>query len=249
MEGLPEGWIEARVGGALILARRESLDIVRPLIQRAGTLHAAAQGETLTGGRGGARVLSMPDADWVVRPYRRGGAMRWLHDRYLRSAEPRPIHEIRASETARGRAIDTPRVMAAGIYEAGPFHRADIATERIHSAEELARLTFGPAPWPEEEISAAWSAAGRLVREALVKGVIHADLHPGNILIARNDSGLRAWLLDLDRARTPEHANTAERARVVARFERSIAKHEQRAGRGLHAGARAAFDAALSGGR
>lgn len=247
MSGLPEGWAEARVAGARILARRESLDVVRSVVERAGTLHAAARRHpAVMGGRSEPRVLSLHGVECVVRAYHRGGGMRWLHDRYLRTADPRPLLEIRVSEVARERGIDTPHVVAAVIYPAGLFHRAEIATRRIDNAEDLARLTFGDTPWPEPAQIAAWGEAGGLVRQVLERGVVHADLHPGNILIERTTEGMRAWLLDLDRARVTDEVPANDRARVLARFRRSVRKHERK-GRSLSPPAREAFETALRG--
>src|SRR5512147_3213941 len=89
-EPLPPGYSGVHIGGTLAVARGDLLPAVLAVLREHGTLYGWA------GSRGGARPLAgrgfayAVDAPggagerWVVRHYRRGGAARWLDDRYLR---------------------------------------------------------------------------------------------------------------------------------------------------------------------
>jgi 3-deoxy-D-manno-octulosonic acid kinase len=178
-------------------------------------------------GRGTAWDVPTPAGRWVVRHYRRGGAVAdLLGDRYLRGGAPRPFAELEASVAARARGVPTPEVMAAVAYPAGPFYRADIATALIPDSADLAALTFDASAAIDVDTVAAWRAAGSLIRRAAAAGVRHVDLNLRNILIASTADGPRAWLLDLDRCRVGAPLTRARRQAMVERFHRSRAKLE-----------------------
>lgn len=139
------------VGTTLAVALPEATDAVRQALEEFGTLFEYARrhprAERLQG-RGPLYAIpakgSVSERWWVVRHYRRGGAVaRWLGDRYLRVSAQRPLRELRASEELRRRGIETPRIVAAAIYPSGLFYRADVATERVQHAVDLAQALFG----------------------------------------------------------------------------------------------------------
>jgi hypothetical protein len=142
----------------------------------------------------------------------------------------RPLAELIVSEAARARGIAAPRVAAAVIYNHGAFYRADIATELVAHASDLATLSLGAERWTEEDRAAAWRAAGALLRMSFERGLLHPDLNLKNILIERTAAGLNAHIIDLDRARLTRPANPAQRAAMLARLERSRTKLERAAG-------------------
>jgi len=241
---LPESFHAVVVGSATLVARPGSSAFAWEAIERSGTLHdfaAAYPGAVRLEGRGAAWRIAGPGGDWVVRHYRRGGAVaRWLGDRYLRLGEPRPLRELRASEAVRARGIETPEVLAAAIYPAGVFYRGDIAVRYVPASRDLAAVLFGTEA-VEAERCAAMEAAGRLVRALHEAGVVHPDLNLKNVLIAGPASAPRAILLDLDRCAAGDGVGAGGRARMIARFHRSLAKWERRTGRRVAEAVRAAF--------
>lgn len=187
--------------------------------------------------RGRGVTWSVPAADggqgrWVVRHYLRGGLVAgWLGDRYLALGEPRPLAEARASEEARARGISTPRVVAGAVYPAGVFYRADLVTEAIPHAMDLAAfLASPPASAGADE---ALAAAGALVRRLEVEGISHPDVHAGNVVIQTVGGGVRAHLVDLDRCRVRPPGVPASARRMRRRLERSLRKLERRSGTAL----------------
>src|SRR5690606_30819678 len=153
--GLPDGYELVMVGSALVAVEAEALEVVVAALETAGTLYgyaASLRDPVRLRGRGVGCGIEAPGGRWVVRRYRRGGLVaRWLGDRYLRVGLPRPIRELIASAAARRRGVATPRVIAAAVYPAGIFYRADVITEYIPDSIDLAEALFGPAALEGED--------------------------------------------------------------------------------------------------
>lgn len=219
------------------------------IIEQSGTLHghaAAAPGAKALLGRGVSWAFEANDERWVVRHYRRGGAVaRVLRDRYLQVGAIRPARELRASVEARARGVRTPEIVGYAVYGAGPFYRADLVTRWVPNSEDLASVTFGPDARSVARRTDAWAATGRLLRSAFDAGVIHPDLNLRNILIAAGDAGPEAWLVDLDRCRVTNSSSDAARHAMLERFHRSRRKLELRFRRPVDADSLAAFAEAL----
>jgi aminoglycoside phosphotransferase (APT) family kinase protein len=81
--------------------------------------------------------------------------------------------------------------------------------------------------------------------------VVHRDLNVKNILIEGGDvageGGVRARILDLDRASVGEPVGDGARRRMLERFWRSVRKWEARTGRSMATGPRRAFEEAYRG--
>ena len=185
-------------------------------------------------GRGSVHAIPAAGGRWVVRAYRRGGAVAGplLGDRYLGRGSGRPVAETLASEEARRRGVPTPRVVAGAVYPAGPlFYRADLVTEFVEGGRELARVLFG-APAGADERGRALAQAGRLLARLAEAGVEHPDLNARNVLLTPG-SQEGALVLDLDRSRVGPEGVPLSPARMLARLERSLEKLGERAGRAL----------------
>jgi len=243
---VPAGYAIERERGAVVVALPSVLEDVLSRIRTSGTLYdaaASAGGRAFTG-RGAAYRLTLPDADSVVRHYRRGGMVaRVLTDSYLSVGAPRTLHDLSASITACTRGVATPEVVAAVVYPAGLFYRADIATRYIPDGRDLAEVVLGETRGHAEARIAAWRATGVLLSRVFAAGVEHADLNMRNILITAE----RAWLLDLDRAVVHEReVSDVARSRMLARLERSRRKIEAATGRAADTEELAAFTEGLS---
>jgi 3-deoxy-D-manno-octulosonic acid kinase len=139
-------------------------------------------------------------------------------------------------------------VVAGAVYPDGLFYRADLVTEEIPGAADLADVLFsGVAPAVDAE--AALTAAGALVRSLETAGVFHPDLNAKNIVLQPDPAGVRAHLVDLDRCKPrPEGTRTPGQA-MRRRLERSLRKHEAHAGRPLPERAWSALRSGFGGGR
>ena len=220
---------------------------VRAVLERGEQLHEAASREAdkLLEGRGPVPVVSTTAGRWVVRRYRRGGwvAAPLLGDRYLRLGLARPLHEAHVSHEARRRGIPTPRVVAGAIYPRGPFYRADLITEYVAGAVDLARMLFDEERVGRERTEVL-RRVGALVARAAAAGIEHPDLNARNVLVESFPGGTSPLLLDLDRCRVRAPGVPGDAETMLSRLTRSLRKHEERSSSRL---ARAEWDALRAG--
>lgn len=247
---LPGDLAELRgASGAAAFAAPELQAWVRAALERGEPLHdaAAREADGVLHGRGPAPIVTTPSGRWVVRRYQRGGrvAAPLLRDRYLRVGAARPLREAHASAEARRRGIPTPRVVAGAVYPAGAFYRADLVTEYVADAVDLARLLFEQQRAPDERLDVL-DAVGRLIARAAAAGIEHPDLNAKNVLVV--PGGASPLLLDLDRCRVHPEGERGDAERMLGRLERSLRKHERRTGRAVRAGAWFALAAAARAG-
>ncbi|TDR51825.1 3-deoxy-D-manno-octulosonic acid kinase [Halomonas ventosae] len=156
-------------------------------------------------------------AQWVLRPYRRGGLIaRLSDDRYLWTGleRTRAFRESRLTADLHARGLPVPRPVAARVTRHGLTYDAALITERIPGARALADLL------QQDEAGAALLArVGTTIRRFHDAGLDHVDLNARNLLVDPQDE---VWLIDLDRCRLrPEGAWQAGN---LARLERSLVK-------------------------
>lgn len=229
-------------GAARAFARPVAVPWLEALLKGYGEIHLWAgshPARRALGGRGETWSVPAPDGAsgrWVVRHYCRGGlAAGWLGDRYLAVGEPRPFAEARASQEARRRGIPTPEVVAGAVYPDGIFYRADLVTEEIPHATDLASLLASPPT--SVTADDALAAAGILVRRLESEGIVHPDLHAGNVVIQTTGDGAQAHVVDLDRCRVRSPGVPAPAFPMRRRLERSLRKLERRRGTPLSSSA------------
>jgi 3-deoxy-D-manno-octulosonic acid kinase len=145
-------------------------------------------------GRGLSYFFSVDGAEYVLRHYRRGGAVaRWLGDRYwfrgLQSS--RAWREWRLLAGLHAEGLPVPRPLAARVIRQGLMYRADIIVGRLPAAETLAGV-LQQRPLPQQ----GWDELGKLLARFHVAGVYHADLNAHNILLGKTGG---AYLIDFDR--------------------------------------------------
>ena len=237
------GFESDRIEGAFIVARPGALEWIRKALGNHESLHTAAlEDATLRlKGRGPIPVILNPSGTgpaWAVRHYRRGGAMRLLDDRYLRLGAPRSLRELESSVHARALGITTPRVVAAAVYPSGVFYRADLITEFVYDARELADVLLGTPdsavpPSDPETRALALTCTDRLVASMVAHGIQHPDLNARNILVARTSQGVEAILLDLDRCVVGAAVARGLSDRLRRRLGRSIRKLQRTRSRSL----------------
>lgn len=240
---LPPGYRAVAAPGAWGFAAPGAEAWLEALLGRGETLHAWASGHparVALRGRGTVWVVPPPPeaggGRWAVRHYLRGGLLaRRLGDRYLALGEPRPLREVRASVEAEARGVPTPRIAAGAVHRAGWAYRADLASEHVDGAWDLAETLFperGAEPrGPRPDACAALLAAGRLVRTMEGVAMTHLDLHAKNVVLAPRGGGLGAWVVDLDRCAFD--ARFGVEARMRRRLEGSLRKLERRSGERL----------------
>ncbi|MGH8500901.1 MAG: 3-deoxy-D-manno-octulosonic acid kinase [Gammaproteobacteria bacterium] len=169
-------------------------------------------------GRGQALFFRHRETEYVLRHYRRGGAVAAvLGDRYFYTG----LHRTRAWRewgllarvTALG--LPAPRPLAARVVIAGLFYRADLITYRLMDTRPLSEI-LKHAPLPQ----AAWREVGRVIARFHDAHVCHADLNAHNVML---DARGEVALIDFDRARFRRSAARWRRANLV-RLHRSLRK-------------------------
>ncbi len=177
----------------------------------------------IASGRGPAYRMRLGDgAPVVVRICRRGGlAARLVRETYL-GLRPRPLRELALTVEARRRGVAAAEVLAARV-EGRLAYRGALVTAEVPAAATLLEALRGAPDRAARRGLAA--AAGRAVAELHAAGVFHADLNLRNILVHPGPEGVRAALLDFDRAWLgAPPLRTAARRRNLRRLARSLAK-------------------------
>ena len=153
---------------------------------------------------------------WVLRHYRRGGAMAALMaDRYLYRGweQTRPWREFMLLQAMQREALPVPRVIAARMTRTGLWYRGDLVTEAIEDSATLAsRLLRGLVD------RSLWSQLGQLVARFHAAGICHADLNAHNVLVTDQ----QLWLIDFDRGTRRRPGLWCDA--VLVRLRRSLLK-------------------------
>ena len=144
--------------------------------------------------------------------------MRWLGESYF-GRRRRPFAEFWALAEARRRGLPVPEPLAAVVERGRWTYRGVLVTAEVPGAVPLPEfLAAGAAP-------DAAAALGRRLREIHDAGLLHPDLHLGNVLVLPLAHGVDVAFVDLDRARLSERPlGAAARRRGLARLRRSARK-------------------------
>lgn len=173
-------------------------------------------------GRGGVGVLRVDGRTLVVRPYRRGGWFaRLLSDRY-----PSPLRardELRVLGELRRQGVPVVAPVAAVARRRGLWWQLRLCTERLDGAATAPQF-LADHPGLRRHAAAAVAAT---VRAAFAAGLRHPDLHLDNVLCVRAGGGVRAALVDLDRARLRAPLEAQARDAMLARMLRYTVKHRR----------------------
>ena len=155
----------------------------------------------------------------VVKHYERGGVFSYLVRRhYLRLGEIRPQREAEILQTVRSLGVKAPRPIGYA-WKGRLFYRGWLFLEEVEHHKSLAEVSLAPNCGLRALIS---ELAGQV--QILIKnGILHIDLHPGNVLV--NDSG-RIFLIDFDKALYCRRGAEYLRDQYLCRWRRAVIKHE-----------------------
>lgn len=162
----------------------------------------------------------------LLRPYRHGGLLRGLTRGIFWTWPPRPLRELAVTEAARRRGVATAEIVAALVERvAGPLYRGWLAIRVLEGALDLWSALQGHEFAAAGGKSEMIRAAAQAVREMHREGVYHGDLNLKNILIRPEGGGLKAYVIDLDKASLYPREVPARKARAnLARLRRSVCK-------------------------
>lgn len=162
-----------------------------------------------------AESASDDDTQWVLRPYRRGGAIARLNRQsyWWRGIDnTRAFREFRLTATLKERGLAVPQPIGACVWRKATIYRAAFISARIAHAKPLAALL-------DDIDTTTLEQTGRLIRDAHDLGLDHVDLNARNLLI---DKRGKPWIIDLDRCRLRPHGRWQEAN--LQRLERSLEK-------------------------
>jgi len=170
----------------------------------------------------------------LLRFHQHGGLLRFLSgDRFLQAE--RPFRELLLSERLRAKGIPTPRVVAARIQRTALcFWRLALVSVREAETQDLVRGLL-----QAEDAQAARSlmrAMGEFVGRLHQAGLLHVDLHPGNMLVQEDWASVEApklWILDLDRCELVDALGESQRLGMLARLARYALRRPGLAARAL----------------
>jgi 3-deoxy-D-manno-octulosonic acid kinase len=173
-------------------------------------------------GRGAAWFVGPSAQRWVLRHYRRGGAVaRISGDGYAWAGEQRvrSFAEYRLLALLHQRGLPVPAPVGAR-YRRGAFtYRCDLITQRIEAARPMSALLLAGAL-----SEANWRAIGAAVGSLHRAGADHPDLNAHNVLVG-SDGAIRVIDFDRGRLRKPGGARQpAWPGRNLERLRRSLAK-------------------------
>ena len=154
----------------------------------------------------------------VIKYYRRGGAIRYLmKKRYVKCGKTRCEIEYELLQKVRSLGINAPEPVAFA-YRGRLFYQCWLVTREIQDHQTLVQISRSNA----ELARMAMKAVVKQVSMLIQNNILHADLHPGNVIV---DNQNQVYLLDFDKGDVlPGDKNTL-RARYLRRWNRAIQKH------------------------
>ena len=166
----------------------------------------------------------------VFRTYARGGLFqRVVRQTFVRAPAGRRPNGFRPYDEFRvlrklfslGIAVPEPLGVLVRTRVQGLFYRGALSTLEIRDSKNALDILRDSGA--DGRLSYICRDAGAEARKALLAGVLHRDLHLGNILAA----GGKTYLIDFDRAKEFRHSvDCAEyREQLLSRFKRSALKH------------------------
>ena len=154
----------------------------------------------------------------VIKHYKRGGLLgRLIRRNYIRLGKSRSRVEFELLQEARklGINVPVPLVCASrGLL----IYRTWLVTGEIESAQPLARLSTEDEKRTRRVMPGVIEQISRLIEN----GIIHVDLHPGNVLVDGRD---RVFLLDFDKGKFHRSDKNKLRDRYLKRWQRAVSKH------------------------
>lgn len=177
-------------------------------------------------GRAMLRFLHLENGETaLVRSYRHGGVLHAFTGDLFFTWPPRPFRELAITEEVRRRGIPTLEIFGAWVKRIwGPFYRGWLVTRELRGACDL---------WAALQGNLNGARAGRLFLPAVAQslrrmhrqGVYHGDLNVKNILVRREASEIRSYIIDFDKARLfPREVPSEKAEKNLRRLLRSVCK-------------------------
>ena len=184
--------------GCWLAVRKDKIGSINAAVCRSGGKNEPCRFE----GRQTLRSLQLGNDDRaLIRTYRHGGLLRHLSGGVFCSRPPRPFRELAVTEEIRRRGIPTVEVYGACVEQVwGPFYRGWLVTRELGNAQDLWQ-SFKTGLVQELGIDRILGAVADTLRALHREGIYHSDLNLKNILVAREQGGVRGYIIDFDEAK------------------------------------------------
>lgn len=187
-------------------------------------------------GRGAVRILPLREGEQAVaRRCLRGGVMqKLLRDNFCclprgHFSHIRPVNELRILEHLSERGASVPSPVASHVVFSGLgfLYQGLLVTKQIRDADNLLLFALRRntlRQLDQQVLQDLCLRAGAEAARILTHGVMHADLHPGNVLF---QGGSKVFIIDFDKAYfLAPRANLLRYAEQLhRRWMRSVRKH------------------------
>jgi len=175
-------------------------------------------GSVLGGRRSASRNRLKEIGPVVIKHYRRGGLLAYLVRRtYLGLGKRRCQVEFEQMDKVRRLGVLTPEPVAYA-FRGRLFYQAWLITREIEQHQSMADLS-------RSEPTRAASALVALCHQVSVlieNNILHADFHPGNILVDDRD---QVFLIDFDKSTIYKTTRQNLKEKYWRRWHRSVSKH------------------------
>ncbi|EPH6366706.1 3-deoxy-D-manno-octulosonic acid kinase [Vibrio cholerae] len=168
-------------------------------------------------GRGTTWFLRLDSLEAALRHYRRGGLLgKWVADSYWFSGwqKTRSYQEFMLLSHLHKAGVNVPRPIAARAQKSGFIYHADLLSEKVPNARDLADI-LQERPLAGE----LYRKIGQEIRKMHDNQVNHTDLNIHNILL---DEQEKAWIIDFDKCSI--HQGKEWKQSNLARLKRSFLK-------------------------
>lgn len=154
----------------------------------------------------------------IVKHYRRGGILaNLITQSYLRATKTRSQIEFEQMQHIRAKGVSAPKPVAYA-YRGNLFYKAWLVSLEIIHSQTMAEFSRTEP----NRVANVMDALNRQVRILVDNQIMHADFHPGNILV---DSKEQIYIIDFDKCTVcRDDANTLE-SRYRNRWCRAVKKH------------------------
>lgn len=198
-----------------ILSDEQATELIRTL--RLGE-HETPRGAL--GGRSKSFVFNLAGLGRIfVKHYSHGGLLRSITGgRFLAIGQQRSRLEFEMLERARSLSVNAPRPLAI-ITKGAIVYGTWLVMEELSDSRNLVELQNDDG----DDLRSAMDALGKQVGILIKNGILHVDLHPGNVLVSKDG---RAFIVDFDKARLFSGGEAALRELYLRRWRRAVIKHK-----------------------
>ena len=171
---------------------------------------------------GGRTTLSIHEIDPLgsvaIKSYTRGGWVRHLmQQRYLKLGKTRAQIEFERLQSARNLGINAPEPIVYA-HRGSIFYQAWLVSRAINHPLSLALLSLKDKNRTRQAMESVIEQITLLIQN----GILHVDLHPGNIVVDGSD---QIFVVDFDKGRNHLGSRKKLKNRYLNRWQRAVTKH------------------------